>query len=219
MAVQCSPSSEVRHNPPAGAQAHHSSVVPGRLTNLFNRPFPPNPVGPTGPAKVQLGSVMLRCADSWRRSSSARSRERAMAAFDGRMPMSSTRGCIKASQRWNGLAPLPRIVGEIPSPSYSAATESKGKVPWRMAALQCNTPLSCAWTWANIPKESPKNKAHPALWRRLSFEAECVGAWGILQWAFLAPKRGTGSIRTRQTERSKNDQEVCHIHAGNAVHI
>ena len=69
------------------------------------------------------------------------------------------------------------------------------------------------------PEQALKSGAHFALLGRLSVGAESVCARGIVQGAFLAPKRGTGSVRTRQTERSKNDQEICHIHAGNAVHI
>ena len=138
IAAQLSPPSWVRHNPPAGAQAHHSSKTPGRGTTRFRRPLPPRPVGPMGPSYCHSGSFRVRAADSDRASSRASSSARRVRPLVGRRPSPSTRGAMKDSQRWKGFIPLPRSTLPCSAQASKAwRTESIGTSGLRMRPLQC----------------------------------------------------------------------------------
>ena len=65
------------------------------------------------------------------------------------------------------------------------------------------------------PKQDPPRRSRGGV----STGADSVVQGALRNVAFLAPNEALRSIRTRQTERSENDQKVCHIHAGDAVHI
>ena len=197
--VQLWPASWVRQSPPEGAQAHHSSGLPGRATRRFSLPVPPSPVGPNGPAYSQLASSMLRWAASSNRSSSARSRARRMTPLLGRKPFASTRGDMKLSQRWNGLKPFPLSNGSGGEVACSEMTESNGTVPSRIAALQWGA--SCACRTAGSPiKTKGMSITHRPGKGRLQARFSFCGARGIACSAFHPRNRErVNSNRADQT--------------------